>query len=160
VVLVKTINEIGREYNVTVQAVYKRIKKFKTSLIPHLTKDENGRTVIDNEGERILTESWGKSLNQSVKPSLNQSDPNDHQFKDFLQEQIKVKDDTIRDLLEQNKQLVKEVEYFQILLKNAQELQLLPSSSEAPESEAPADETADQMKAKTKKTFFQRLFRK
>jgi hypothetical protein len=119
----KTVAEIAKEYDVTVQALYKRLKRFKTSLTPYLHKTDDGRTLIDPEGVTILTDGLNPVLNRGSKPVDGVVE---NQFNEFLQNQIRVKDEQIRELLEQNRQLVKEVENFQILMQTEQMKSLPP----------------------------------
>lgn len=52
---VKTVSQVAREYGISEQGLYKRIKRLSTELSPWLSRGENGITVVSPEGERILT---------------------------------------------------------------------------------------------------------
>jgi predicted DNA-binding protein YlxM (UPF0122 family) len=143
----KTISQIAKENNVSPQALYKRLNRLSTELKTYLHKDKNGRILVDSNGERILTEGLNRVDNQGYKPVDNQTDHVVYEFNSFLQDQIKVKDQQIQDLLDQNKDLIQKVEYFQVLLKNEQVIKTLPP---------PDEDQEDQLEPK--RNIFQRLF--
>jgi len=143
----KTVSQIAKENNVSPQALYKRLNRLSTELKTYLHKDKNGRTLVDPDGERILTEGLNRVDNQGYKPVDNQTDHVVYEFNSFLQDQIKVKDQQIQDLLDQNKDLIQKVEYFQVLLKNEQVIKTLPRPDEDQEDQS-----------EPKRNIFQRLF--
>jgi predicted DNA-binding protein YlxM (UPF0122 family) len=143
----KTVSQIAKENNVSPQALYKRLNRLSTELKTYLHKDKNGRTLVDPDGERILTEGLNRVDNQGYKPVDNQTDHVVYEFNSFLQDQIKVKDQQIQDLLDQNKDLIQKVEYFQVLLKNEQVIKTLPRPDEDQED-----------RSEPKRNIFQRLF--
>lgn len=102
----KKISEIASEYDLSVQAIYKRIKniiadqesddglksRFKRfkPIKPHVIKDERGQTVLDKDGQEILEEilsTSGLKPFKRVKPEvlnvlnhLNQSDVSSYNY--------------------------------------------------------------------------------
>lgn len=148
----KTMSQLSKDYNISPQAVYKRLKRLSNKLSPYLDKDENGRTVVNIDGERILMSGIEKINIQDSQAQDNQNNHVDNQFNVFLQDQIKVKDQQIKNLLEQNKDLVKKVENMQVLLRNEQEIKTL-----TPPPTLMDDHQEDQ---RTKKGIFHRLLRR
>lgn len=148
-VILKTVNQIAKEYDVSRQAVYKRLNRLSTRLTPCLHKDKDGITVIDEDGERILTEIWKKRTvnhdNQSSQLKQKVDSKPVNQLNDFLYEQIRIKDQLINDLLSQQKDLIEKINNFQVLLQNEQ-IKSLPQNK---------DNDKDQ---EIKKNLFQRLF--
>lgn len=134
----KTVSQIASENNISTQAVYKRMKRLATRLQTHIHKGEDGKTLIDQDGEGILLEGLQPITNHVTNHVTNQ-------FTTFLQDQIKVKDQQIADLMGQNKDLIQKIEYFQVLLKNEQDIKTLPPSID------------HQEQTKDKKTMLQKI---
>jgi hypothetical protein len=135
----KTVVEISKELNISPQAIYKKINnQLSTKLLNHIHKDLNGKTCLDEDGERIIKESLSQKFKPEFKPVDNQfkesSQPVDNWFKEntaqndafitVLKAQLEVKDLQIGELLKQNDSLIKKIENMQVLLKNEQDQML------------------------------------
>lgn len=119
----KSIPQIAREIGVTPQAVYKKVNnQLSTSLKPFLHKSEKGKISISIEGESLIKESFNKTSTSDVNSDSSDSQSQDNQMTSefilFLQQQIKVKDEQIQEMLKQNQNM-------QVLLKQEQERTLL-----------------------------------
>jgi hypothetical protein len=184
----KTVGQIAKENNVTPQSVYKRLVRLSSRLDGFVHRDDNGKTYIDPDGERILVEGLkkvgirfnnqllnqdsqlnnqllnrasdyteGKSLsggkNDQINNQLlsqlnnhdsqfnnqllnqdtqfnNQTDQSKDDFIAFLQKEIDVKNKQLDARDEQINDLIKKIEYFQVLIKNEQEIKSLPPSEQ------------------------------
>lgn len=146
--MVKIVSEIAREYGVTEQTIYKRIKRLSTELAPWLSMDDNGLMVIDVGGIGILTKGLTKVGNG--KQSSGDLLDNDRQSKEvvdngclpendleirqgvsgdnvdvlvsMLQRELDVKNKTIEDLMAVNKDLTVALVDTQKILAQAQAL--------------------------------------
>ena len=126
----KSISTLARELKVSPQAVYKKVNnQLSTKLKGHVHK-ENGKTVIDEDGEKIIRESFIQSVDNEFNSVENQA----NQLIQVLQQQLAAKDQQIENLLQK-------LENMQILLKGSQQQNQLLIESKNP-----------------KKTLFQRLF--
>jgi hypothetical protein len=144
----KTVNLLALEYGVSVQAVRKRLKRLATRLPTGTTEKIGGALYINPDAERLIMEGLqpvnaavgnqvANQNNQVANQVGNQSPYIEDSFNMILTEQLKVKDAQIEELMKQNAALIKEIEYFQMLLRNEQMIKALPVAA-VPEPPAPA----------------------
>lgn len=118
----KTVSQIAREYGISEQGLYKRIKKLSTELSLWLSKGENGVTMVSPEGERILTRGLtrtnnaGTTIDEEVKNRSQQGKINRQPIEgvfngtvdaliSILQGELNLKNKQIEDLTAANKDL-------------------------------------------------------
>lgn len=155
----KSPYKLSQEFNVTPQAVYKKIRQLSNELNNHI-KRENGKILLDDEAERIL----GKSFFEVQQP-LQQ--PVDERFNNQFNSEIEF-------LREQNKllqeELTKEREHSRTqadriadLAENLAELnrnnQLLLGIEQHRTNPALIDENASSQESK-KQNFLSNIFKK
>lgn len=162
--------EIAEKLGVSKVSVYNKIKQYNKELKPHLSKLK-GVTYIDKQGFKIIKESFNlfnqaktKDTGENHEATDKVNDTNslnsilkvkNEQLKglkdhiQYLENQIQVKDDLIKD---QNKQL----ENFQVLLLNEQKRNKLL------EGKIEESQTEKEMAVATEEKlgFFQRWLRK
>lgn len=134
----KTVQQIATERGVTVQAIRKRLKRLATKFPTGTTERKGGTLYINHDAERILTNGLrpiqdvvenhvANQKNTGCQPAQPEDEPASMNiFKNFLIDQIDTKDKQISELMQQNAELIKKIDNFQMLLRNEQVLNVLP----------------------------------
>jgi hypothetical protein len=154
----KTVAELSKELNISTQALYKKIKAC------NLTVGNGGLNVVNRvnhvtpHGEAIL-----RGEVQPEQPTVtNQNNQLATEFATYLQGQIKIKDEQIHSLQEENARLVSALENVTASLQAAQalhagtirqQIESGGSDQEEPETTVPTPPTE-------KQGIFARIFRK
>lgn len=136
----KTIAELSKELNVTPQAVYKKLnKQFKQQLKNHLHKGDKGETLIDKEGQSILSDSFKqafKTVQQPVDSTVNELFNEQLKSKDLQINALNAQIDILTKELSKSNEHIREISSTlielnrnnQVLLKQAQD-KILPTKS-------------------------------
>jgi valyl-tRNA synthetase len=130
----KTVTQLALEYGVSVQAVRKRLKRLATRLPTGTTEKIGGALYINPDAERLIMEGLQPTnaavgnlvANQNNQVANQKTLYIEDSFNMVLTEQLKAKDAQIEELMKQNAALIKEIENFQMLLRNEQMIKALP----------------------------------
>lgn len=149
----KTVAELSKELNISTQALYKKIKACNLTVGNGGLKVVNHIKHITPHGEAVLK---GKSSsNQSTV--TNQTNQPPTEFATYLQEQIKIKDEQIHSLQEENTRLVTALENVTSSLQAAQALHAGTIQQQLESGSADITEPAEPKESK-KHGIFARFF--
>ena len=115
--MIAKVSDVAKICGVSVQTIYKKINSFTSDEFKlYLNQVERGSKEVTPEGLRYFKSLYG-IIDEIKKENNNVS--SDNEVIELLKEQLRIKDEQISTLLEQNRN-------FQVLLKSEQD-KLLPS---------------------------------
>lgn len=178
--IMKTVSEMAKELNVSVQTVYRTLNKVKRDGIDSLTEVKNNITYITSDGEQILTERFTPAT-QCIEHELNNADQLLNAVKQelndeiiYLREQNKAFQDELRVERDHSRQQADRIaglaEQIAELTRNQQVLfgmeqqKTLPIVSSTPSKDGGIDDVGEDSPMENsdaaKKGFFKKIFGK